>query len=167
MNLKDSLFGEIEETRRRYLQLLESIPESDYPLPTNNPAWTIGDVLYHIRLGPPAIRFEVWMVRYAPWIFGALNDSTSRIFHWGNALFARHPKRITPQSLIKAYEAGHAGLISDLRRVKEAEFKKSVVYPEAYVSELAGVVTVERLFRYVKGHFEIHEGQIRASAVWR
>lgn len=65
--------------------------------------------------------------------------------------------------LIKAYEAGHAGLMSSLRRVREADRGKSVVYPAMFVSELAGVVTVERLFRYVTLHFDVHEKQIRSA----
>jgi len=38
--------------------------------------------------------------------------------------------------------------------------QKWVVYPAEFVSELAGRVTVERLFRYVKGHFEVHSKQL-------
>ncbi len=39
-----------------------------------------------------------------------LNLLTSRLFNWGNTLFAR-------QGFIKAYEAGHAGLLSNLKRM--------------------------------------------------
>jgi hypothetical protein len=45
----------------------------------------------------------------------------------------------------------------------EADFQKSVVYPAEFVSELAGEVTVERLFRYVKEHFDIHAEQINKA----
>jgi hypothetical protein len=143
--------------------LLDSIPAASYLHPSDNPAWTIGDVLYHITLGPPAIRFEIWMIRYVPWIFKSLNNTTSKIFNQGNALFARQPKRISRQRLMKAYNAGHAGLISSLRRVREEDWGKSVNYPAEFVSELAGVVTIERLFRYVTLHFEVHAAQIKTA----
>ena len=97
----------------------------------------------------------------------ALNKPTSKIFNWGNALFARHPKRITRQTLTKAYERGHTGLMSSLKRMQNDDFGRSAVYPPEFVSELAGVVTIERIFRYVKEHFEVHEGQIRASTALR
>jgi hypothetical protein len=103
------------------------------------------------------------MIRYVPWIFKSLNNTTSRIFNRGNALFANRPKRITRQRLLKAYEAGHAGLMSSLRRVREEDWGKSVNYPEVFVSELAGVVTIERLFRYVTLHFDVHANQIEAA----
>src|SRR5512147_484909 len=104
MGLKEDLAAELESTRRDFHHLLDSVPEVLYVYPSDNPAWAIGDVLYHITLGPVAIRFEIWVIRHAPWVFGvALNTVTSRLFNWGNALFARHPKRITRQSLLKAY----------------------------------------------------------------
>jgi hypothetical protein len=160
MGLKEDLAQELESTRQNFHHLLDSVPEALYNHPSANPAWTIGDVLYHLTIGLPALHFEIWMIRFTPWMFKTLSDTTSRIFNWGNALFARQPKRITRQRLLKAYEAGHSGLISSLRQVREEDFRKSVSYPEAFVSELAGVVTVERLFRYVTLHFEVHAKQI-------
>ena len=101
------------------------------------------------------------MIRHARGLFQlAINNVTSSIFNKVNSVLARHPKRITRQSLLKAYEAGHAGLMSSLRRVQEDEFPRSVIYPGSFVAELAGEVTVQRLFRYVRGHFEIHSEQI-------
>ena len=163
MGLKEDLAQELEVTRQNFHHLLDSVPEALYVHPSDNPAWTIGDVLYHITLGPPAIRFEIWMIRYTPWIFKILNNTTSKIFNWGNALFANRTKRITRQRLSKAYEAGHASLMSSLKRVREEDWGKSVKYPEVFVSELAGVVTVERLFRYVTLHFEVHAEQINSA----
>ena len=163
MRLKEDLAQELETTRQNFPHLLDSVPEVLYLHPSDNPAWTIGDVLYHITLGPPALRFEIWMIRYIPWIFKTLNNTTSKIFNWGNALFANRTKRITRQRLIKTYEAGHAGLMSSLKRVRKEDWGKSVVYPAEFVSELAGVVTVERLFRYVTLHFEVHEKQINSA----
>lgn len=163
MGRKEEIIAELESTRREYIQLVESIPMESYRSPSTNPAWTIGDVLYHITLGPPAIRAEVWMIRHAGWLFSALlNNGTASIFNWVNALFARHPKQLTPQILIKSYEKGHSGLLTSLEGVRDADFySKSVRYPDPFVAELAGVVTVERLFRYIKLHFEIHASQIR------
>ena len=161
MALKEDLLLELESTRRDFHHTLDTLPEASYDHPSLIPAWMIGDVLFHISIGLPAIRFEIWVICYAPWLFKGLNDTTSRIFNRVNALFARHPKRITRQSLLKAYEAGHAGLMSSLRRMDESDFARSVIYPESFVSEIAGVVTIERLFRYIKLHCEIHAGQIK------
>lgn len=168
MGLKEELANELETTRQNFHHLLDSIPEALYVHPSENPAWTIGDVLYHLTLGSPAIRFEIWMIRHASGIYQLLlNDTISRLFNRINALFARRGQRVTRQRLIKAYEAGHAGLVSSLRRMQAEDFARSVNYPEAFISELAGVATIERLFRYIKLHFDIHAGQIRASTALR
>jgi hypothetical protein len=162
MGLKEDIFTELESTRQEYHLLVNSVPVKTYRSPSANPAWTIGDVLYHITLGPPAIRAEIWMIRHAGWLFSALlNDVTAGMFNHGNALFARHPKQITPQILIKSYENGHSGLLTSLEGMRDADLDKSVRYPASFVAELAGLVTVERLFRYIKIHFEIHASQIR------
>jgi len=161
MGLKEELEGDLETARQNFHHLLDSVPEAAYVHPSLIDGWTNSDVLYHITLGPRAIRFEILMIKNIPWIFKALNDFTSEIFNWGNALFARHPKRITRQRLIKAYEAGHAGLMSSLRRMDESDLAKSVLYPESFVSEVAGVASIERLYRYIRLHCEIHGAQIK------
>jgi hypothetical protein len=103
------------------------------------------------------------MIRNAGWLFSAfLSNRTSGIFNRGNALFARHPKRVRPDRLVQSYDRGHTGLLNSLRSMQDADFSKSIQYPEAFVMELAGKVTVERLVRYVTIHFEIHAGQIRS-----
>jgi len=63
MGLKEDLIQDLEAARRNFHNLLDTVPEASYIHPSNNPAWTIGDVLYHITVGPPAIRFEIWMIR--------------------------------------------------------------------------------------------------------
>ena len=163
MGLKEQFAQDLESTRLGFHHLLDSVPEALYSHPSDNPAWTIGGVLYHITLGPPAIRLEILMIRYAPWMFKLLTNSTSRLFNWGNALLARAPARITRQTLTKAYENGHTGLMSSLSRLQEPDFARSVTYPPEFVSELAGEVSIERLFRYVTLHFEVHERQIQRA----
>jgi len=163
--IKTKLVNEIRETREKFFALLDSIPESDYSLPTDNPAWTVGDVLYHITLGPHALAFEVWMIIHARWLFQiGMNTFPSKFFNRVNARFARRGNRINRQMLIKAYEAGHASVRSSLRRTREEQMKLSVVYPADLEEMLAGNCSVERLFHYVKDHFEVHANQIKSRA---
>jgi hypothetical protein len=163
MGLKEDLICDLETARRDFHHLLDSVPEAAYVHPSRHPNWTVGDVLYHITLGPPFIRGEIWLLCHATGLLQfVMNDFTARIFNWGNALFARHPKRITRQRLLKAYEAGHAGLVSGLRRLREEDFAKSVTYPQSFVAELAGEVTVERLVQYLVTHLDVHAEEIKA-----
>lgn len=82
MSIKEELRIEILDTRRAFHALLAEIPDEALSGPSDNPAWTIGEVLFHME------------------------------------------------------------------------------YP-GYDPLLGGEVTLERLFRYIKLHFEAHAVQIR------
>ena len=162
---KDFLLATLENAREEYLRLLESIPESDYSKRSGNEAWTVGDVLFHITLGPRAIALEAWMILHARGLFQlAMNIFPSRAFNKVNAWFGRRDARgLSRLGLAKSYEKGHAALRSVLRRASEEQLARSVIYPQEFVSELAGEVTVERLIQYAFGHVELHANQIRAK----
>jgi len=164
MSIKKELADEMKITRQNFRHVLDSVPEDLYSHPSDNPAWTIGEVLHHITIGLPALQFEIWMIRHARRLFQlGLNGFPSKLFNKINAQFARRNKIPTRRGLAKAYENGHAGIMSSLMRASEGDFQKSVIYPAEFVPELAGEVTVERLFHYVKYHFDIHATQIQEA----
>jgi len=158
MNKKE-IEAQLDDTHRRFIELVNSIPEETYSLPTANPAWTVGDILFHITLGPRALALEVWMTVHATGLYNFLmRRFPSRFFNSVNAWFGRgRSKRVSRQSLLKAYGKAHAVIKSRLRRTREEDLGKIAIYPVDFVSDLKGEVSVERLFRYVTGHFEEHE----------
>ena len=161
MNKKQLLEQEIKQTRGQFLALLDSIPESDYALPTDNPAWSVGDMLYHLTLGPQALSLEVWMIVHARGLFQfTMNYFPSKLFNRINARFSRRGNKVTRARLVKLYEAGHAKVAASLRKTREEDLQKSVVYPAELEAMLAGETSVERLFHYVKDHFEAHRNSI-------
>lgn len=165
--VKQELELQLDETHRRFIELVETIPEENYSLPTDNPAWTVGDILFHITLGPKAIALEAWMIVYARGLFGfTMRHFPSRLFNSVNAWFGRgRDQRTSRQRLLKAYGKAHTVIKSRLRWTREEDLVKSVEYPADFVSDLAGEVTPERLFRYVTGHFELHERQLRRDSL--
>ncbi len=164
---KIELEVQLEDTHRRFIELVNSIPEEKYSLPTDNPAWTVGDILFHITLGPTALALEVWMLTHAPGLFGfVMRNFPSRFFNSVNAWFGRgQSRRVSRQGLLKAYGKAHTAIKSELRRTREEDLVKMVVYPPDFVSDLTGEVTPERLFRYVTGHFEEHERALRRDSL--
>jgi hypothetical protein len=162
MSVIPSIELELLETRGKFLALVNSIPEEQYSQSTDNPAWTVGEILFHITLGPRALALEIWLIIHFRRGFEfAMHHFPSRFFNWINARFVRRGRRITRRMLIKSYEAGHAAIRSGLMRARDEDMRKSVVYPVEFVAELSGECSVERLFRYVKGHFEIHSAALR------
>ena len=155
------LLTQLEEARKEFLALLNAIPESDYGKPSGNEAWTVGDVLYHITLGPKALALEAWLIIHARGLFQlAMNIFPSQTFNRVNAWFGRRDtQRLTRSGLAERYEKGHAALRSVLKRAGEKDLAKSVEYPADFVSELAGQVTLERLIHYAREHVEVHGRQ--------
>ena len=160
---KLELEQQLKETHRRFIALVESIPETDYDLPTDNPAWKVGDILFHITLGPRALALEIWLTIHARGAYNfAMRHFPSRLFNRVNAWFGSgRSERVSRQGLLKAYGQAHAVIKSELRRAREEDLVKTAIYPLDYVSDLKGEVSVERLFRYVTGHFEEHEAALR------
>ena len=165
MGLKEDLAQEMESTRQNFHHLLDSVPETTYLHPSHNPAWTNGDVLYHIALGMTLIHYEVWLTLHARGLLQVgLNMIPTKLLNHINARFADKGKQVTHQRLVKLYERGHAGLVSSLSRISEKDFEKWVNVPPELDIILSGKVTIERLFRHVKIHFDAHVGQIKSMS---
>jgi hypothetical protein len=161
MSIRDELFQEINDTRTQFQKLLDSIPETAYDLPSDNPAWTIGEVLYHMSIAPRLLIRDVrmivgqnWLYRLVPLVF------PKRLFNWLNETLTRYKARNPSREFLTAeYEKAHRITLKALSEVSDKEFEKSVFYPD-WDPLLAGEVTLEKLFHYVKAHFESHAKQI-------
>jgi uncharacterized damage-inducible protein DinB len=164
MSAKETLRAEIESTRDDFLCLIESIPESMYEKHSGNPAWTVGDVLYHLSLGPRALTLEVnWLVR-APRLYQFLLDHFpltlfNRVNAWFTSFGARKPTRTF---LANKYEKAHTELMRVFEKTQETDYGKFAIYP-AIEESITGRVSVEQLLRYVKHHYETHAAEIQAA----
>lgn len=161
--LKEELKQEMESTRRDFHHLLDSVPEALYFHPSDNPAWTIGEVLFHISLAPRFLTADLRMLIGQAWIakvIGAL--APKAIFDKLNEHFTRRwaSRNMTREKLGRAYDEAHENALRALENLKEEDFTKSLEYPN-YDELLAGVVSVERLYRYITIHFKVHAEQIR------
>lgn len=168
MGLKAELTHELEVTRQNFHHLLDSVPEDSYSHRSANPAWTIGDVLYHIALGVNLIHYEIWLTRYAGGFLQiSLNLFPSKLLNLINARLARQSIRTTRESLMRLYEAGHRAVLSDLEQMKEIDFRRSIYIPSRLEIILSENVSIERLFRHIKTHLETHMEQINIPSVGR
>lgn len=161
MYLRHQLRLEIIETRYRFHQLLERIPDQALHSPSDNPAWTIGEVLYHLSLAPRFVIADVRMITRNSWIYLLIPRLIPKsLFDWINAkltrLGARHLSR---EFLANEYDKAHQIALHALEIVADEDFQKSVTYPD-WDPLLSGEVTLERLFHYIKNHFDAHASEI-------
>ncbi len=165
MTLKEELAQEMEAARQGFHHLLASVPEAFYHHPSDNPAWTIGEVLFHMSLAPRFLTADLRIIIGQAWmakvigmlipksLFDKLNESLTR--RWAS-------RNMTPEKLGRAYDNAHNTAMRALQKLDEDDFGKSLAYPD-YDELLTGVVTVERLYRYISTHFKVHAEQIRKS----
>ena len=159
MPLKEQLRTELEETRQAFHHLLAEVTADDWDLPSNNPAWTLGEMMYHITVATQNIPADVAILRKVPWLpnppIGLLHLLNGPLTRWGAGQYPR-------ERLLEKFERDHANLLALLDTVQEDEWEKGRAYRAYDPPLLEGFVTMEDLFHYQKYHFEQHAKDIRA-----
>ena len=161
MDTVESLRAEILEIRERFHQLLARVPVAAYDRPSENPAWSIGQVLYHMSIAPRLLIADVRMITrqsgLAKFVIDVFPD---RLFHLLNERLTRFgARKLSPEYLQSEYDRATETTLKALEQVKDVDFSMSLNYPD-WDPMLSGVVTLEDLFHYVKRHFEAHEAEI-------
>lgn len=166
MTMRESLRQEIEATRTSFHELLNSIPDEAFSLPSENPAWTIGEVLYHMSIAPRMLGTDVKMILNQNWFYRLIPAIIpKRLFDWLNKILTKIGARnLTREFLASEYDKAHLATLKALDEVKEAYFEKKLNYPD-WDPLLSGEVTLERLFHYIKLHFEAHAEQIHLQNI--
>ena len=152
---------EIEATHQRFHDLLNLIPDESFSLPSSNPAWTVGQVLYHMSIAPRLMILDVQMISGQRWIYRLIPRLMSKnMFDWLNVRLTRYGARnISRQFLADHYDQAHNSVLQVLDTLPESDFARSLPYPD-WDELLSGEVTMEYLFGYIKRHFDSHAAQI-------
>ncbi len=161
MSIREELFTEINSTRDDFHKLLASIPCETYHLPSDNPAWTVSEVLYHMSIAPRMLGRDVKMITGQNWLYRLVPILLpKKAFDWMNKNLTKYGARhATPDFLAKEYDKGHEATLAALAEVADADFEKKLYYPD-WDPLLSGEVTLERLFHYVRLHFDAHATQL-------
>ena len=161
MSIREELYTEINATKDAFHKLLERVPVEAYNLPSGNSAWTVSEVLYHMSIAPRMLGKDVKMITGQNWIYRLIPIiMPKKVFDWLNKNLTRYGARnSTPEFLAKEYDKAHKATIDALAEVDDADFEKKLYYPD-WDPLLSGEVTLERLFHYVRVHFDSHVEQI-------
>lgn len=166
MKSAQELQNEIEETQQRFHHLLQNIPDEALNWPSNNPAWTIGELLYHMSVAPRFMVADVALILKRPFLLKLLPKIfPERLFHWLNARLTRYGARnLNRQFLADEYNKAHVTILKTLHSVTEADLQKHVHYPD-WDPLLSGEVTLAYLFGYIKRHFDSHAADVEQTLV--
>ena len=159
MSLHNDLRQELEETRSAYHALVAELSPEDWTKPTSNPAWNVGDIMYHIAVVPRLQSLDLWMLRN----LGHVLMPPAFLFHDLNKWYTRRgAKRHTLATIGQAYDDAHGQVLEKLNQIRDDEWHKGATYP-GWDPLLAGHVTIETLFHYITLHFHAHAAEIRQA----
>lgn len=159
---------EIEATQQAFHHLLDSVPEAAFSLPSDNPAWSVGQVLYHMSIAPRMMVLDVQMFGRQRWLFRLIPILfPKRLFDWLNARLTRFgARKLSRQFLADQYDRATLAILKVFDSLADADFTLSVPYPD-WDPLLTGEVSLEYLFGYIKRHFDSHAVQIEKAILER
>jgi hypothetical protein len=146
---RESLRAEIEQTRQGYHALLRSLTPEELRRTSGNPAWTVGQLMWHLAWNVGFVSGSVERARrgrnFSPptWITDPLNAQMTR---WG-------ARRATKRSVAEKYDAGHVKVLAELDTIQDDEWDNG--------SRIFGRYrTVADHFHTVAEHFAEHSADI-------
>jgi hypothetical protein len=145
-----ALRAELESARRDYHELLNKVTRASWKTKSGNPAWTVGQLMYHISSSAAFVPPGIERAKQGKGFNPPLADFANVWFTRLGAL------RATRASCAEQYADAYAKLLTALDQVKDDEWQKGA-------KNFGQYQTVADLFRSVKEHVDEHGAQIRAA----
>ena len=143
---RQAIRDEIKATRTAFHELLDSLSDEDWKKKSANPAWSVGQLMWHLGRGMEFFPQGIEHCRK-----GRGPNPPSFLIGPGNVLLTRFGSRgATPASAREKYDRGHEALLACLESVGDDEWGKSArIYGSDY--------TIESTFGEVAEHYREHE----------
>lgn len=160
--LQRALREELEQTRRAFHTLLAALDPEDWDRYSSNPAWTIGELLWHITsflfIIPQQLR--LLQMHAFPDLVGESADELNA----DNVERTRaDAQEQTFGAIAQTYDEGHALALAALATVRDDEWPLGVRLPDMGPTFSGEYRTIEGLFRYHARHFAEHAAQITSK----
>jgi hypothetical protein len=171
--VSDSVVGkrirdELEETRREFHALLTSLSAADWDAPSRNPAWTNGQVVFHMLFAFLLIPSLFWLIRFWSRLpdsysraFARMLDFSTPLFNRVNALGPRGQAVVFGRRRAgPIYDRVHRSILRQVDSIKDDDWGRGMSYPRRWDPDFGAFMTFESLFRYPTQHFRRHRAQL-------
>ena len=153
----DAIRNELEETRAAYHNLLATLSPGDWQRKSDNPGWTVGELMYHITMAheflPPEAR---WIVHRRPRF-----PVPASIFNPLNMLYTRlMARRYSARTIGRKFDREHKRVLDLLDSLSAEQLQMGTTYPNIGRSLPGGFRTIEEMFHYLTQHFHEHAAEI-------
>ena len=165
--MKDSIRSELEATRADFHAMLGSLSEQGWYERSRNPAWTNGQLLFHITLGfllvLPLLRIMrlfVRLPRRSSKIFASLLNLSTPLFNRVNAIGPRIGARLYQRDALgRLYDRVHEAILKRLYSIRDEEWARGMCYPTRWDPSFADYMRFEDLLHYPTVHLKHHRSQ--------
>lgn len=163
--------AELEESSIQFHALLDSLTDEDWNAPSRNPAWTNGQLLFHMVFAFMLVPALFWMIRFwsrlpdrfSRWFARGL-DFLTPVFNWFNALGPRGQAVVFGRGRIGAiYDRAHRSILRKIDSLGGDEWSLGMHYPRRWDPAFGDFMTFEDLFRYPTRHFRRHLRHLSAG----
>src|SRR5215208_628334 len=148
---RDAILAELEQTRRSYHELLGSLTDVEWRRKSRNPAWSVGQLMWHLASG---IKFSADGVERSK--NGKGFNPPGFLVNPMNTMMTKFgARKATKDSVAQDYDAGHQKILVALDAVGDDDWKKGAKF-------FGQPMTVEDQLHSVKQHFDEHNADIQA-----
>jgi hypothetical protein len=168
---REQLRSELDAAWREFHEMAAAITEERWTLPSHNPGWTNGQVLFHVLLGfilvlPLANLIIVFghLPKSFSRAFAAVLNLSTPFFHVVNAIGPRAAARALGRAgVIARFDKVHRAIQRRLDRVTDRQWQLTMAYPTRWDPRFRADMRLEHLFAYPIAHLRHHRGQLRTD----
>ena len=159
---------ELAETRRQFHALLDSLSAADWDAPSRNPAWTNGQLVFHMLFAFMLIPWLFWLIRFWSRLpdgysraFARVLDFSTPLFNRVNALGPRGQAVVFGRRRAGSiYDRVHRSILHKVDSIKDDDWGRGMNYPVRWDPDFGEFMTFERLFHYPTQHLQRHLAQL-------
>ena len=174
-NARERARAELEFAHCRFHALLDSLSEAEWAAPSRNPAWTNGQLVYHILFAFILVPSLFWMIKFWSRLptrysrgFAQVLNFTTPVFNRINALGPRGQAFVFGRKRAGAiFDRIHRSILKKVDSLHGGHWSDGMHYPRRWDPTFGDFMTFEDLFKYPPAHFEHHLGQLSAGSVSR
>lgn len=165
--------AELALAHARFHKLLDSLSEVDWEARSLNPAWTNGQLVYHILFAFMLLPSLFWMIKFWSKLprsyslrFAQVLDLTTPLFNRINALGPRGQASVFGRKRAGAiFDYIYRSILKKVDSLRDDQWAAGMHYPRRWDPTFADFMTLEALFKYPPAHLEHHSSQLSAGSV--
>ena len=148
--------------------MANALSERAWAMPSHNPRWTNGQLVFHVLLGfilvPPLARLFVvfgHLPRVCSRAWATILNLATPLFNRINAIGPRAGARLLGRAgILRQFDRVHRRMLARLDRTRARDWTRTMHYPTRWDPRLRADMHLADLFRYPIDHLRHHRSQM-------